>query len=179
MTGASFQSLFARIRRTQSTLVLRHVAREEVFTRFQERLTSAAENLLKAWRQYQSLNMLDPEPGHPSAEIGRQRNTFRKKLRKPAPGINVLNLTEATGVDLKEVYLRGKGREAPASKNGEELRDVILWLSEVAYAKQTGERLAFVSADSGSGGAPVPRSCRTSTVRKSTSHFSKAWVTWL
>jgi hypothetical protein len=159
MAGISFHSLFALIRRTQSTLVLPHLVREEVIARYEERLDSAAEFAKKAWKAYGGLMLYDPPGEFEEPNLKRQRSELRRRLRKPAKGIEILNLTEVEGVDIKEVYLRGIRREAPANKNGEELRDVILWLSTVAYAKETGDRLAFVSGDSGfyEGDEPHPK----------------------
>jgi hypothetical protein len=44
--------------------------------------------------------------------------------------------------------MRGIGRVPPASEKGEELRDVILWLSIIELGK-TGKNLTFITGDSG------------------------------
>jgi hypothetical protein len=92
-------------------------------------------------------------------DIRLERNELRRRLREPAKGVEILNLTDVEGVDLKEVYLRGTHRLAPASKKGEELRDVILWLSIIAYASRTRSRVAFVTLDKGfsEGDAVAPK----------------------
>lgn len=55
--------------------------------------------------------------------------------------------TDYSGVDLKQVVRRGIGRVRPANDKGEELRDVILWLIVLHYAKQSKAGIAFVSED--------------------------------
>jgi hypothetical protein len=149
MAGISFQNLFTLIRRTQSTLVLPHLVREEVVARYQERLRKAISGVQKAWKPYRDL-MLCEQPGvFDEPEIMRQRHELRRRLRNPARGIAIRNLAGAEGVDIKDVYLRGINRKPPASETGEELRDVILWLLTMAYAKKVGCAVAFVSGDTG------------------------------
>jgi hypothetical protein len=60
MAGISFQNLFALIRRTQSTLVLPHLVREEVIARYEDRLGNAAAAVKTAWKTYSGLMLFDP-----------------------------------------------------------------------------------------------------------------------
>ncbi|MGB2886841.1 MAG: PIN domain-containing protein, partial [Candidatus Acidiferrales bacterium] len=54
-----------------------------------------------------------------------------------------------TDVEIQEVVRRGIKRIRPASDEGEELRDVVLWLVALKYAKQARQRVAFISDDKG------------------------------
>ena len=55
MAGINFQNLFSLIRRTQSTLVLPHMVREEVVARHQDRLKKAIDGVQKAWKPISSV----------------------------------------------------------------------------------------------------------------------------
>ncbi len=50
-------------------------------------------------------------------------------------------------IDVREVVRRGVHRIRPASAKGEELRDVIVWLSVLGYARKRQSDLAFISDD--------------------------------
>jgi hypothetical protein len=50
-------------------------------------------------------------------------------------------------ISIAEVVRRGVKRIRPSSDQGEELRDVVLWLVVLKYAKQIENQIAFVSDD--------------------------------
>jgi hypothetical protein len=52
-----------------------------------------------------------------------------------------------SNIDLAEFVRRGVHRIRPASAKGEELRDVILWLSVLEYARKRQSDVAFISDD--------------------------------
>jgi hypothetical protein len=56
---------------------------------------------------------------------------------------------DVNGVDVNEVFLSGVKRRRPANKDGEELRDVIIWLIALQYADKEKKQIALVSNDGG------------------------------
>jgi hypothetical protein len=56
---------------------------------------------------------------------------------------------ETLGIDVSEVFLRGVKRKRPANSEGEELRDVIIWLIALQYAEVEKKSVALVTADGG------------------------------
>jgi hypothetical protein len=59
--------------------------------------------------------------------------------------VRVRSYDDYSGVAVNEIVRRGVERVRPANSQGEELRDVVLWLMVLAYAKERGSRVAFVS----------------------------------
>jgi hypothetical protein len=56
---------------------------------------------------------------------------------------------DVNGVDVNEVFLSGVKRRPPANKDGEELRDVTIWLIALQYADKEKKQIALVSNDGG------------------------------
>jgi hypothetical protein len=56
---------------------------------------------------------------------------------------------DTNGVDISEGFLRGVNRRRPANSEGEELRDVIIWLIALQYAETEKKSVALVTADGG------------------------------
>src|SRR5205807_7617033 len=71
------------------------------------------------------------------------------KLKAPAKGVKLECYCDTDGADIAENYVRRVKRKRPANKEGEELRDVILWLLTLHYAKSKSSAVAFVSTDGG------------------------------
>jgi hypothetical protein len=59
-------------------------------------------------------------------------------------GVVPVYVPEITGTFVQEVFMRGIHRIRPASDDGEELRDVILWLWVLEYAN-TISPVTFIS----------------------------------
>jgi hypothetical protein len=149
MQGVSFSNLFGYVRRTKSTIVLPRLVREETVATYQRRLKSQLKAADEEWRKYRHLVLDRDIQPFPKVDIDREKRALRKRLRRPEKDIDLKNLVETEGVDLTEVFLRGIHRTRPANDDGEELRDVILWLFAIAYAKTIDEPLAFISSDRG------------------------------
>ena len=82
-------------------------------------------------------------------DVGYAMKELRRKLMKPVEGIVPLYVAETRGVSIDEVFMRGVHRTRPANQQGEELRDVIIWLWVLEYSSSVGDQIAFVSKDSG------------------------------
>jgi len=149
MEGIAFSNLFDLVRKTSSTMVLPRIVREEVVHRYVSRLIARVGDVSKAWKAYRYM-MLDGRPSEfRKPAIKYQVREFRKRLKAPAKDIAIQYAPDISGVDLNEVALRGIRRTPPASLEGEELRDVIIWFQVLALAKSTTETTIFITGDSG------------------------------
>jgi hypothetical protein len=149
MKGVAFQSLFEYMRRTESRLVLPRVIREEVVIDYGRRLKSEAKAFEDAWRKYRHVDLGDAVPTFRKPD-GRYRMTrLRRKLMEPMDGMRPIYVPEITGTFLQEAFMRGVHRTRPANQNGEEMRDVILWLWALTYSDSANTEVAFISDDGG------------------------------
>jgi len=149
MEGIPFRNLFDYLRKTSSSLVLFRIVQEEVAATYARELKSRYKEAVKSWDAYRHL--VFPEQLAPLEEPDflAQEKQLRGHLMKPLEGINVVYESHTSNISIDEVYLRGINRIRPANAKGEELRDVILWLSTLAHAKASNRAVAFISGDSG------------------------------
>jgi hypothetical protein len=149
-----FTSLFVFMRRTNSTLVVPNLVLEEVLGHHERFLREKLEKMQRAADDVRRL-LINQESTISKTEaifirkvdIPAEQRMLKEKLFRPAPGIRTALLEES--VDIKEVYRRGILRKRPASDKGEELRDVILWLSVLQHAQGEKSGVAFISKDNG------------------------------
>jgi predicted nucleic acid-binding protein len=141
-----FTELLTHLRRTGSRLVIPELTYSEVVARYRDRLTAVAKDARDGWlalKQVAMRNRLDfLEP-----DIQSELDALSELLLHLAPGVQSLIYTDYSGIDIKEIARRGVERVRPANQNGEELRDVILWLVALRYAKQSKAPVAFISDD--------------------------------
>jgi hypothetical protein len=149
MNGVAFQSLFEYMRRSESKLVLPRVVREEVVVSYGRRLKSEAKAFEEAWRRYRHVDIADHVPTFRKPDGKYEMTQLRRKLMSPMAGMKPIYVQEITGGFLQEAFMRGVHRTRPANDDGEELRDVILWLWALAYADSVDGEVAFVSNDGG------------------------------
>lgn len=149
MKGVAFQSLFEYMRRTESQLVLPRVIREEVVVDYGRRLKKDAKEFEEVWRRYHHLDLSDTVPHFQKPDGKRRMKELRQKLMKPMDGVVPIYVPEITGAFIQEAFMRGIHRTRPANDNGEELRDVILWLWALAYSDAANAVAAFISNDGG------------------------------
>ena len=149
MTGARFQSLLDYLRRTGSALVIPRIVRDEVPARYEDELKSeysgAVASLNKLRKRAFELRLPEqlPEP-----DMGEEVRRLEQKLLAPGAGVASALLSDYSDISLEEVARRGVLRRKPASPKGEELRDVMVWLATVAYAKRR-HKVGFISLDGG------------------------------
>jgi PIN domain len=150
MESIGFKNLFDYLRRTGSKLVIPHLVREEVVHRHAERLCSEGKKALKAIGNFNRLVLQKnrgihfsiPDPKH-------ERPVIRKKFSEFPKGVIVELYRDLDNINIQELYLRGITRKRPANVNGEELRDVILWMIAMQYSVTKKRETAFITRDGG------------------------------
>jgi hypothetical protein len=141
-----FVELMTYLRRTGSRLVIPLLTFYEVVERYRDLLEAAANEARDTWSVLQAVNMTE-RPRFPEPNINGELRELRKMLRQPSADIKAVLYTDLSGIDIWDVVRRGVKRIRPASDDGEELRDVVLWLIVLDYAKETQHRVAFISDD--------------------------------
>jgi len=149
MESISFKNLFDYLRRTGDALVLFRIVREEVVAHFTIDLKRRANEAEKAWKAYRHLHFPNKLAKFTEPNIAVQKKLLRDRLMKPSDAFRVVYENDTSRISVDDVFVRGIHRIPPASADGEELRDVILWLSALDYGKSTKHELAFITADSG------------------------------
>ncbi len=150
LTSTGFSSLCAYLKRTGSSIMLPNLVLEEVLGVYNRILLEKCEKTFTAGMDVLKYLIRQDSPKRRfNLEVDRSGETeaFRKRLHEPANGIKTVQCDESR-VDIREVYRRGINRRRPASKSGEELRDVILWLTVLQYAKDNKASVALVTRDS-------------------------------
>jgi hypothetical protein len=145
---AQFAELSAYLRRTGSKLVIPSMVMLEVLERYKERLKKGLNAAKGSWVSFAEIRM-SPHPGFPDINLEQEFQKLEERMLNPGPGVQTLKYTEVSDVDVNEIARRGAKRLRPANQNGEELRDVILWLLVVQYARKTKMEVAFISGDRG------------------------------
>jgi hypothetical protein len=150
MESIRFKNLFDYLRRTKSSLVLPRVIREETVAKYKHLLETQNK---KAAQAVDLLNRLILDKDHRihlnPPDVRYAVRDLRKKFRSPAKAVSVRYYPDTTNVDVGEIFLRGVKRRRPANADGEELRDVIIWLIALQFAQVEQKQIALVTADSG------------------------------
>jgi len=150
MESIAFKNLFDYLRRTKSAIVMPRLLREEVLSKHWSLIEAQGKKVAQA---ISALNRLRTDATSKDyfrvPDKRTERRSLMKKLRAPARHVAVRFYPEVDGVDINDVFMRGVNRRRPANDNGEELRDVILWLIVLQYAAKEGKEVAFVTGDKG------------------------------
>lgn len=147
MEGNQFQELFVYLRRKGSRLVIPKPVSVELFARYRDKLAAEVPKATRAWEALRKIAIIELED-LAVPDIDEQAVALLTKLHSPARGVEVVRYDNLAQVDVLEIVARGAERIRPANPNGEELRDVILWLVVLQYAKKRGTEVAFISGDS-------------------------------
>jgi hypothetical protein len=148
MRKNQFANLFDYLRRTDSMLVICKVVWDEVMAHYAERIKGDIDRVKAAWKKLDESRLTSTyELDLPNRDSEVQY--FQNKLRNPAKGVKVAVYDDYSRININEIARRGIKRIRPASDSGEELRDVILWLHALDYAKEKSVEIAFVSYDPG------------------------------
>lgn len=94
------------------------------------------------WKLAQSERQIFKSPN-----LEREVESLLTRMQHPSKGVKVVDIDDYSGVDVREVVSRGIQRKRPADSEGEELRDVILWLLVVYLARKSGPGIVFISND--------------------------------
>jgi len=151
LTSTGFSSLWAYLKRTGSSIILPNLVLEEVLGVYDRTLVEKCEKAFSVGNDVLKYLIRQESPKlrfNLNVDRGGETEAFRKRLLEPAQGIKTVQFDDSS-VDIREVYRRGIQRRKPASKNGEELRDVILWLTVLQYARDNKASVALVTRDSG------------------------------
>lgn len=148
--SGKFSSLLDFLKRSGSQLLVLPSVLEEVLAKhdrdFKE-LVDAANSSVKRIRQHafaERLVLL-----RDTVDFSKERDAVRRSILDLGKGVTA-DFIEGITIDAIEVVRRGANRIPPANSNGEELRDVIHWLTVLSYAKQhTDTKILFVSRDNG------------------------------
>jgi hypothetical protein len=148
LAGNQFTELFTYLRRTGSRILLPHLVREEVSARSRYKLWDATRKLESA-RENLSKVKITAGPHFGSIDFDHELKLIDEKMHSPSKGVQVIDIDQYGGVDVKDVVIRGVRRKRPADENGEELRDVILWLLAIDLAERSEAGIIFISNDKG------------------------------
>jgi len=140
--------LLAYLRRTGSKLVIPRVVMLEVLERYKERLKKGLNAAKGSWVSFAEIRM-SPHADFPHIDVEQEFQKLEERMLNPGPRIQTLKYTDVSDIDVNEIARRGAKRLKPANQNGEELRDVLVWLLVVQYAKKTKLEVAFISGDQG------------------------------
>jgi hypothetical protein len=150
MESIGFKNLFDYLRRTKCSLVLPRLVREETVAKYRHLLDLQAKRAAQAVKELNRLivnknsqiHVTAPKSVHAAREL-------RDKFREVEKAGLIRFYPDVSGVDVNEVFLRGVKRRRPASKEGEELRDVIIWLIALQYAEKEKKEIALITNDGG------------------------------
>ena len=147
MESVRFQSLLSYLRKTQSRLIIPKIVWDEVIARYPERISGPYGKAITDLKTLRSLLLSTKIPSMAQLDVAREIQALKGKLKKPSTHVSSKVLNNFSAVPLEEVAKRGIDRIPPANSKGEELRDVIVWLMMVAYARKSKQDIAFISHD--------------------------------
>src|SRR5207245_705685 len=122
-----FANFFDYVRRTGSSVILPALVRDELVHTQRQKFTACVtkvEKELKELHRY-AINEIKFHAPHMRDET----NDLKALFRKPSKGVRTKFVDNMDDVDIREVVRRGINRVLLVSELGEELRDVILWLT--------------------------------------------------
>ncbi|MGA2100354.1 MAG: PIN domain-containing protein [Candidatus Sulfotelmatobacter sp.] len=138
---AVFKALREYLRRTRSSLLVPLVVLEEICAHRERQILKLIKDMEDVKKEARRLfPKLTVEL--PSLDLGQALSKYRADILKSAENVLVL---ENTPEHFKELVTRLTRRIAPASPDGEEARDVLLWLNLLDVAPK--RKVAFVSSD--------------------------------
>ena len=141
-----FANLFDYLKRTSSNMVVCKVVWDEIRVKYLEKIKGDVARVSSAWQELSKTQMtVARKPDMPDPE--RELEYFLDRIKNPGKGVRIVFYTDYSRIDVDEIVRRGVNRIRPASDTGEELRDVILWLHALDYAKQKSRSIAFISHD--------------------------------
>jgi hypothetical protein len=139
-----FEGLFAYLRRTNRNLVIPEVVFHEVLARHKDRLSEFIKQAKSNWSNVQLWKLSD-RVDLPNVDIEAASKLLLERLRQPTKSLKSVIYGKNSKISLMDVALRGINRIKPADANGEQLRDVLLWMQVLEYAKESRDGVAFIS----------------------------------
>ncbi|MGI9101833.1 MAG: PIN domain-containing protein [Terriglobales bacterium] len=142
MKSARFDALRDYLRKCNGQLVLFKLVHDEVVENYRRKFQI---NILDPWNTATGFLITD-HSRRPEMEV--EVKALSERL-KNGGGARVVVVSDYADVTIDEVVTRAVKRIPPANKKGEELRDVILWLSILAYAKKEKRDVTLITSDKG------------------------------
>jgi hypothetical protein len=142
----SFVELFTYLRRAKSNLIVPGPVFHEITKEYSDLISGSIKKAHDNWTTLQRNTMsrlIDCLPPERDQEV----KLFQKNLLSPGYGFEVIVLKDYKDIALEEVVRRGVYRIRPANDNGEELRDVVIWLMALEHAKAKDSEVAFITDD--------------------------------
>jgi len=124
--------------------VLFKLVQEEVLASYSREFE---ERVRAKWEKTQRY-IVAPEK-FPLPNVAEQIEALNRILLHPSDRVDLRFEESYAGISVAEIVNRGIHRLPPANKSGEELRDVVLWLAVLEYAKREKREVAFITNDSG------------------------------
>jgi hypothetical protein len=146
MDSVAFRSLLDYLRKTESNLIIPKIVLDEVIARYPERLSPHVKRTISEASSLRNL-VLVSKIAKIEVDTTAELRALRKKLTKPSAHVKSVILRNFGDISPADVARRGIERTAPANSSGEQLRDVMVWLMIVGYARSTSREIAFITAD--------------------------------
>ena len=143
-----FSALFDYLRRTGSEIILLEPVREEVLATFERKWTEKW-NAIKAATESLKLIGASAPAGVRAPAMKGDSLALNSRLLHPSKDIKSRFYSDYLDFGVDDVVKRGARRIKPANNEGEELRDVVIWLMVLQYATFEKKSVAFITADKG------------------------------
>jgi hypothetical protein len=141
---AGFEGLFAHLKRTGDHLVIPEVVFQEVLARHKERLTESINQARSSWNNVRHWQLSDGV-NLPEINVEAASKSMFQRLNQPAKGLKSIRYDKNSKITAMDIALRGIHRIKPANADGEQLRDVLLWVQLLEYAQESRHEVAFIS----------------------------------
>ncbi len=120
------------VRKTESKILIHEIVEAEILGRRKDEISKDFERIEEAFRKAKKYNI----ENLPSLDFAKLKNKNIKQKKDDFLG-NLYNentlRVKTNGRALREAIRRSVERIPPCSKNGEELRDAIIWLNLLKY----------------------------------------------
>jgi len=139
--GVAFKALREYLRKTRSRLLIPYVVIEELVAQRRMQIQQLMRDVEGVRKDLQRL-FPTIVAQLPALDTNAALAEYREQILKSAAKVEIIDNSPD---DLRELVRRLAGRIPPASPNGEEARDVLIWLNLLAVGR--GQHVAFVSGD--------------------------------
>lgn len=134
------------VRKTESKILIHEIVEAEVIRHIKETISHDFSQIQDAFHKMENYD-IENMPILDLTKISNRNLEKRKEdFLNDLYNKNTLRV-KIDGRALREVIRRAIERKRPCSKNGEELRDAIIWLNLLKYCKKIKKDLAFISND--------------------------------
>src|SRR6266513_97621 len=143
----AYVQLIAYLRQTNSRLVILEPVLQEILARYGDLVSLSAKKASDAWATLQH-DAMTTKKELPKFQIENELSIFRTRILDRASGFSLIHYNDYSSISVEEVFRRGVFRIKPASDEGEELRDVVIWLMALDFAAANKQPVAFITDDS-------------------------------